>query len=346
MPIPVALAVGAMLASTAVSAVSAAKNRKSQEKQNAIDRERQDTAISRAVQQQRSVGINPVTNEGTTPQLQADSMEAPQYDASGIAQNIGNFGSLVGALYQSDLQKEVNEQNQALSFLSSQQTNAQNDIQHLEQLIEKADNDFKGTLEITDKDTQEFYNKVESTRKDYLETLRKRNWSAEEKALISALGRGEAKAVVKDKRLHIETDTKSMSLDINAGFSPVGGLKIGGSAHGALSNQDTQHNEHEVEGSALKVKENKNEDTKKLGVSNADDTRKGLEKLSAIASYEKNLYTYENKSLQVSKDDYMRYIDLRADLVSRHESTHQLLQRLRTDPNSFIKLYRDFISKL
>ena len=48
MPIPVALVAGALLASTAVSAVSAAKNRQSQENQNAIDRKRQDTAISRA----------------------------------------------------------------------------------------------------------------------------------------------------------------------------------------------------------------------------------------------------------------------------------------------------------
>ena len=346
MPIPVALVAGALLASTAVSAVSAAKNRQSQENQNAIDRKRQDTAISRAVQQQRSVGINPVTSDGSTPQLQADSMQAPQYDASAISQNVGNLGSIFGSLYQSDMQREVNEQNQALSFLSTQQTNTQNDIQHLETLIEKADNDFKGTLEITDKDTQEFYNKVESSRKDYLETLLKKNWSAEEKALISALGRGEAKAVVKDKRLHIETDTKSLALDIDAGFSPVAGLKVGGSLHGAVSNQETSQNEHEVEGSALKVKENKNEDVKQIGVTSGDDTRKGFEKLSAIASYEKNLYSLENKSVQVSREDYMRYINLRADLVGRHEKSHSLLNRLRNDPNSFIKLYREFLNNM
>ena len=132
MPIPVALVAGALLASTAVSAVSAAKNRQSQENQNALDRKRQDTAISRAVQQQRSVGINPVTQDGSTPQLQADSMQAPEYDASAISQNVGNLANIFGSLYQSDMQREVNEQNQALSFLSTQQTNTQNDIQHLE----------------------------------------------------------------------------------------------------------------------------------------------------------------------------------------------------------------------
>ena len=167
MPIPVALVAGALLASTAVSAVSAAKNRQSQENQNAIDRKRQDTAISRAVQQQRSVGINPVTSDGSTPQLQADNMEAPQFDSSGVTSSINQFSSIVGSLYQTDTQREVNEQNQALSFLQTQQTNAQTDTQHLEELIERADNDFKSLIVSTDKETQEFFTQVENNRKDF-----------------------------------------------------------------------------------------------------------------------------------------------------------------------------------
>ena len=209
MGIPVGLSVAAIVANvagTTASAVSSAKNRKSQEEQNAIDRRRQDTAISRAVQQQRSVGINPVTSDGSTPQLQADSMPAPQFDSSGITNSLNQFSSLSGSLYQSDMQREVNEQNQALSFLQTQQSNAQTDTQHLEELIERADNDFKTLIVSTDKETQEFFTQVENNRKDFDNKDKIVADNTELKTLLETLDKDNTLWKVDSGVLYIDTD--------------------------------------------------------------------------------------------------------------------------------------------
>lgn len=341
--IPAIIAAAGAIGGASIQAASAKKNRESQEKQNAIDRQRAANAYRIAVADMRAAGMNPITGQNP-PQAASTPMPAPQSDMSGVAQVVQQGGSAVGDLLQRNQQAL---QDQALTWYQNQVNSTNDMINKLQDITHQYQSDINQSIEGLTEEAKAYVKSIEEEHRIAIEKINEisdtQMFSVEQ---LNKLG-----IITSQRESDSTTDTESekssheYKLGITANFNlkeffgavvGVGGLWTG---EEVKENTNQKSKEKSQQGQIEATKDLKvvsGKEVKKALTQHVDSVFKSKLEDSGSAKINENLRT-------IDRDSYSRLVFEIVESKMELKNYRNYAKYLKDNPGDVLDSYYKFI---